>query len=73
MPDQPKYDPKDKAEVTRVSKRGDWYTVEGYASGKKVSIDVPAPSIDGASRREAEALMRRSLYGESQRPPERRA
>lgn len=65
MSDRPSYDPKGHVDLTRVEKRGDWYTVEGYVKGRKSSVDIPAPSIESKTRREAESLMRRSVYGAS--------
>lgn len=60
---KPDYDPKDHSAITRVTKRGDWYTVEGVSGGRKTSVDIPAPSVESRDRKSAEALMRRSLYG----------
>lgn len=57
------YDPKD-VKITKVDKRGDYHTVEGIAEGKKVSVHVPAPSLDQfKTTREGEAYLRRSLLG----------
>lgn len=48
--------------MTEVSKRGDWYTVKGRASdGREVSVDIPAPTVEGHSRRDAEKLFERSI------------
>ena len=61
-------DPRESVEITRVDKRGDYYTVEGVdrRTGKKSSAEVPAPSLEGfRTRRDAEAYMRRSIYGVS--------
>ena len=57
------YNPKDKVEITRVNKRGEHYTVEGVAEGKKVTVHIPAPSVERSDRREVEAYMRRGLLG----------
>lgn len=57
------FDPKHRVEITRAVKRGEWYTVEGVAGGKKTSVDIPAPTVESRSRRDAEALMRRSILG----------
>lgn len=48
-----------KVEITKVNRRGDWTTVEGVAAGKKVSVDIPNPTVDKGG----EALMKRSLLG----------
>lgn len=56
--------------ITRADKRGEWHTVEGIVDGKKVTAHIPAPSIDGKPRKDAEALIRRSLYGTSRMPTE---
>ena len=63
MSDTPSYDPRHKVDLTRVSKKGSWYTVEGYVGGRKTSVEIAAPDIESRSRREAESLMRRSVYG----------
>ena len=60
------FDPRDRVNITSVKKRGDWYSIQGTADGKKASVDIPAPSLDGKSASSAEALMRRSLLGTSQ-------
>lgn len=64
---KPEYDPKEHTDVTHVGKKGDWYTVEGVskATGQRVSVDIPAQTIESLGRKAADALMRRSLYGES--------
>jgi hypothetical protein len=61
--DKPFYDPRDKVGLTRVEKKGDYYRVEGVVEGKKVHAHIPSPSVDGQSRANAEALMRRGLLG----------
>jgi hypothetical protein len=58
-------DPRQQVEITRVDKRGDWHTVEGVVKGKKVQAHIPAPSLEGRPRKDAEALIRRSLFGVS--------
>lgn len=45
-----------------ASKNGEWYTVKGRASnGREVSVDIPAPNVDGKSRKEAQELFARSI------------
>lgn len=44
-----------------ATKRGDWYTVKGEVAGKRVSADIPAPYIDGKSRKAADEVMKRAL------------
>ena len=63
---RPSYDPRDKVDLTHVNKRGEWYTVRGVIKGLETSVEIPAPTIESKTRREAEALMRRSLYGTAQ-------
>ena len=63
---QPSYDPRSKVDLTHVDKKGEWYKVEGYVDGRKVGVEIPAPTIESKTRREAESLMRRSLYGTAQ-------
>lgn len=57
-------DPKKSVEVVRADKRGDYLRVEGVAEGRKVSIDVPVPSLESfKTERDKEAYLRRSLLG----------
>lgn len=45
-----------------VQKKGEWYTVKGRASnGREVSVDIPAPTVEGRTRKDAEALFARSI------------
>ena len=62
----PSYDPRDKVDLTKVDKRGEWYTIKGMIKGRETSVEIPAPTIESRTRREAESLMRRSLYGTAQ-------
>src|SRR5437899_86038 len=57
------YDPGDQVEITRASKRGDWYEVKGVVEGKKVELSIPSPSVERLSDKEARALMKRGLLG----------
>lgn len=58
------FDPRGSVEVTRADKRGDHLRVEGVAEGRKVSIEIPQPSLDHfKTEREREAFMRRGLLG----------
>lgn len=63
MSDKPSYDPRDKVDLTRIEKRGEWYKIEGRVKGRKTVVEIAAPDIESKSRREAESLMRRSVYG----------
>jgi hypothetical protein len=56
-------DGRDVVDLTKVEKRGDWYRVEGVVAGKRESVEIPAPSVEGRSRQDAEGLFRRSIYG----------
>ncbi len=48
--------------MPEVEKKGDWYRVRGTDSaGRAQSVDIPAPSVEKLSRKEAEALFRRSI------------
>lgn len=50
------------AEITEVKdKKQDWYTVKGVAQGRQVSVDIPAPYIDGKSNAEAKKVFEQSL------------
>ena len=57
--------PGESIEITRRTKRGEHYTIEGVdrRTGQKASVEIPAPTLEGRSRKDAEALMRRSIYG----------
>lgn len=57
---------KDEVGITRINKRGEWYTIEGVSGGKKVSIEIPASTIDTMPEKKARDLMKRSIYGQSQ-------
>ena len=57
------FDGREKVDLTRVTKRGEWYRVEGVANGKQGRVDIPAPSVEGRSQKDAEGLFRRSIYG----------
>ena len=60
-------DPKNCVEVVRADKRGDYLRVEGVAQGRKVSVDIPVPSLETFKSDSArEAYMRRSLLGTKQ-------
>lgn len=51
------------AEITEVrEKKQDWYTVKGVDSrGKQVSVDIPAPYVDGKDRKAAEKVFKESI------------
>lgn len=59
------YDPKSEVTITKVEKRGEYHEVEGRVNGRKVTAGIPAPSLDGRTRKDAEALIRRTLLGTS--------
>lgn len=67
-------DPKKSVEVVRADKRGDSLHVEGVAEGRKVSIEIPVPSLEHfKTDRDREAYMRRGLLGvKKQQDDERR-
>jgi hypothetical protein len=57
------YDPKD-VKITKVDKRGEYHTVEGVAEGRKITVHIPAPSLEQfRSVKAGEAYLRRSLLG----------
>ena len=49
------------AHVESIRKRGDYYTVTGYVDGRKVSCEIPAPTVEERSSKDARALAERSL------------
>jgi hypothetical protein len=63
------YDPSKNVEITRAEKRGDWYSVDGVANGKRVHVDIPAPSVEGRGKSAGERLMKRSLLGTAMSNP----
>lgn len=54
-------------EITGGTKKGEWETVTGRTKdGKIASIDIHAKSLEGMSRVDRDALIRRSLFGQAQ-------
>jgi len=66
-------DPKKSVEVVRADKRGDSLHVEGVAEGRKVSVEIPVPSLEHfKTDREREAYMRRGLLGAKRQEDQQR-
>jgi len=65
MTDKAEFDPRNRVAITKVDKRGDWYTVEGVADGKRVSASIPAPTLESRAKGRDAALIRRTLLGTS--------
>lgn len=65
------YDPTDRAQIHAVTKRGEWYQVEGHSGGRKVRLEIHAKDIESRSDKDARALMRRSLLGTATQERER--
>lgn len=59
------FDPKDRVTVTKVDKRGEWYTVTGRADGKSVEAHIPAQTLEARTKGADVALIRRTLLGTS--------
>lgn len=62
-------DPKN-VEITSKKKEDGWYKFEGIVDGKKVEVDVHAKDVESRSRKDAEDLAKRSLYGTSRLSPD---
>ena len=62
-------DPKG-VEITDRKKEDGWYKFEGVVDGKRVSVDVHAKDVESRSRKDAESLAKRSLYGTARLPPD---
>lgn len=60
---KPEFDPKDRVAITKVDKRGDYYTVSGVADGKAVHAHIPAPDLEKRAGGSDRALIRRTLLG----------
>lgn len=64
--------PNPDVEITRESKREEWVTFEGRTKeGRKTSIDIHAKSLDGMTRLDRDALVKRSLFGQAQQEGKR--
>lgn len=62
---QPTFDPRDRAAISEVRKRGEYYEVVGHVDGRRVSVEIAAPDIESRTAGDREALMRRGLLGTS--------
>ena len=60
----------EKVDIVDRKKDGEWYKFRGIVDGKKVEIDVHAKDVESRSRKDAESLAKRSLYGTAQLPPD---
>lgn len=49
------------SDVKEVQKKGDYYVVSGRSGDREVSAHIPAPTVEGLSRKDAEGLFRRSV------------
>lgn len=50
-------------QIISVSKRGEWYHVEGITGGRKASAEIPAPAVERDCCGPREALFRRTIKG----------
>lgn len=48
-------------EVSEVKKTGDWYTIKGHVKGREVSVDIPAPQVEGRTVGNAREFFKKSL------------
>lgn len=54
----------DHVRVGEVSRRGDFYRINGKdKEGRVGSVEIPVQTLDKLPRKDAEALMRRGVYG----------
>lgn len=59
--------PREHVDITRVVKRGEWYTVEGTVKNQgKASVEIPAHAVESKDTKEATALFKRGLFGSTQ-------
>ena len=56
--------------ITDQKKEGEWYKFKGIVDGKRVEVDVHAKDVESRSRKDAESLAKRSLYGTANLPPD---
>lgn len=66
--------PGESIEITKVDKRREHYTVEGVnrRTGERTSVEIPAPTVEERSRKDADRMMRRVLDGTMQQEREAR-
>lgn len=50
-----------KVQVTEVTKKGDWYHVKGGIGDKRGSYEIPASSVEGRSRGDAQRMFERGI------------
>ena len=62
--------PESQVVITARTKRGEFYEIQGLVGGKKVAVEIHAEHVERRPLKEAEALMKRSLYGTATLPPE---
>lgn len=60
----------EKVDIVSKKKEGEWYKFEGIVDGKRVGVDVHAKDVESRSRKDADDLAKRSLYGTAQLPPD---
>ncbi len=54
--------PREKADITKVEKRGEGYIVKGVSKGRHAEFYVDAHTLDNMPHHEAEAFMKRSIH-----------
>ena len=62
-------DPK-KVQIVGRDKEGEWYKYKGVVEGKVVDVAIHAKDVEPRSRKDADDLAKRSLYGTAQLPPD---
>lgn len=53
---------REKADITKVDKRGAIYTVHGTYKGRRASFHVTAPSLESMSHKDAQDFMKRNIH-----------
>ena len=53
--------PREQADITRVTKHGDVYTVEGVHNGHHASFHVDAKSLDSMTTTKSKEFLQRSI------------
>ncbi len=57
---------REKADVTKVDKHGEIYTVHGVSNGEHVAFHVDAKALESMPTKDAKDFMRRNLHNLTQ-------
>ena len=53
---------REQADITKVEKRGEGYTIKGVSKGRHAEFHVDARTLDRMPHKEAEAFMKRTIH-----------